>query len=201
MSGATQAPVRWWWIRHAATDARGLIGWTDAPADLSDLDALARRRKGLPKTARLLTSDLRRSRDTAAALYCEGWSATQPIKALREMNMGAWEGLTHDAVPEKEAQAFWRAPADVAPPNGESFSTVCHRVTEVIRAENAAAEGAKVKDIVAVAHAGVVRAALGLALNLDPERALCFEVAPLSLTRIDWHGAKGGWGIGGVNQP
>jgi broad specificity phosphatase PhoE len=35
------------------------------------------------------------------------------------------------------------------------------------------------------AHGGVIRAALGLSLDLNPEKALCFAVDNLSVTRID----------------
>jgi alpha-ribazole phosphatase len=38
---------------------------------------------------------------------------------------------------------------------------------------------------VVVAHAGTIRAALALALELRPERGLAFVVDPLSVTRID----------------
>ena len=40
-------------------------------------------------------------------------------------------------------------------------------------------------DVVAVAHGGTIRAALALALGLDPERALALAVDNCSLTRID----------------
>ena len=41
------------------------------------------------------------------------------------------------------------------------------------------------RDIVAVAHGGTIRAALGLALNLHPEQAVRFETANVSLTLIE----------------
>ena len=40
-------------------------------------------------------------------------------------------------------------------------------------------------DIVAVAHGGTIRAALAVALGLDPESALSFATETLSLTRLD----------------
>jgi broad specificity phosphatase PhoE len=41
------------------------------------------------------------------------------------------------------------------------------------------------RDIVAVTHGGTIRAALALALGLEPEAALRLSVANCSLTRID----------------
>ena len=37
----------------------------------------------------------------------------------------------------------------------------------------------------AVAHGGPIRAALALALGIEPERALAFAIANCSLTRLD----------------
>ncbi|HHL22744.1 MAG TPA: histidine phosphatase family protein, partial [Aliiroseovarius sp.] len=28
--------ISWWWLRHGPTHAKGLVGWSDVPADLSD---------------------------------------------------------------------------------------------------------------------------------------------------------------------
>jgi broad specificity phosphatase PhoE len=41
------------------------------------------------------------------------------------------------------------------------------------------------RDIVAVGHGGSIRAALALALGLEPERALAFVIDNCSLTRLD----------------
>jgi alpha-ribazole phosphatase len=48
-----------------------------------------------------------------------------------------------------------------------------------------------------VVHSGTIRAALAIALGLEPEQALRFTVEPLSLTRIDR--VAGGWRVVGVN--
>ena len=57
------------------------------------------------------------------------------------------------------------------------------------------AQGGK---ITIVAHAGVVRAALGLALGYVAQ-GLAFQVAPLSLTSLIAL-PGGGWSIAGVNR-
>ncbi len=186
--------VRWWWVRHGPTNARGFCGWTDAAADLSDGRSLSALRSALPDQAVLLTSDLSRSVDTADAIARRTWSRKPPDPTLREQNFGAWEGLNYDE-PEDSDQ-FWRDPATSAPPEGESFAALCARVaTPIMELSRGEAD-----EIVAVAHAGVVRAALALALTLPPRSALAFEISPLSLTRIDWiRGAKA-WRVGCVNM-
>ena len=60
------------------------------------------------------------------------------------------------------------------------------------------------RDIIAVAHGGTIRAALALALDLDPEAALAFTIENCSITRIDRIDGPGmghGWRVVRVNQP
>jgi alpha-ribazole phosphatase len=49
-----------------------------------------------------------------------------------------------------------------------------------------------------VVHSGTIRAALGIALGIEPEAALRFVIDPLSLTRIDR--LDGAWRVVCVNQ-
>ena len=53
-------------------------------------------------------------------------------------------------------------------------------------------------DVVLVAHSGTVRAALAIALELEPDAALRFVIDPLSLTRIDR--LERGWRVVAVNS-
>ena len=185
--------VRWWWVRHGPTNAKGFCGWTDAPADLTDGRSLAALRTALPDHALLMTSDLTRSIATADALERRTWTRRDPDAALREQNFGSWEGLGYDE-PEG-AEQFWRDPASASPPEGESFAALCERVAKPVMDISHSGHD----EIVVVAHAGVVRAALALALTLPPLTALSFEIAPLSLTRIDWMRGSKAWRVGFVN--
>jgi alpha-ribazole phosphatase len=47
-------------------------------------------------------------------------------------------------------------------------------------------------------HSGTIRAALAIALDLDPDAALRFVIDPLSVTRIDR--LESGWRVVAVNQ-
>lgn len=189
--------VRWWWVRHAParlTDdaVSSFLGWSDPPADLSDEHALGVLRSALPEEAAILSSDLVRARETADAIARRNNKRLEPEPQLREQNFGAWEGRPYGA---PEMAEFWRNPALAAPPEGESFAEVCDRVSRAVMTQN----GEDETEIVAVAHAGSIRAALALALGLPPSQALTFEIAPLSLTRIDWLADARAWRIGGVN--
>jgi len=112
--------------------------------------------------------------------------------------------LTHDALSRSrngDFHRFWHAPAHEAPPGGESFLMVVERVSRAIRRLTEAYAGS---DIIAVAHGGTIRAALGLALGLDPEAALAISIDNCSITRIDRIDGPGmghGWRVVTVNRP
>jgi alpha-ribazole phosphatase len=199
--------TRWWWIRHApaVNPDKLLYGRLDLAADLGDAAAIARLAARLPRRAVWLHSPLRRTAETAAALLAAMGEGTAPVTVpeLVEQSFGDWQGRpsreVYAALPKDDP--FWSRPAAHAPPGGESFDAVLARVQPAIRALGAAHAG---RDIVAVAHAGTIRAAVALALDLDGERALRLVVDPLSLTRLDLirssSGAEG-WRIIAQNLP
>lgn len=187
--------VRWWWVRHAPVEAVGFCGWSDPPADLTDQYMLDNLKMALPEDAVLVSSDLRRASHTADALQRGAWRRSAPEAGLREQNFGEWEGRPYDSMDEAESTAFWSAPAEASPPGGESFTQLYLRVADAIATHND--QGAQ--DIVAVAHSGVIRAALAIALGAPPVMGLTFEIAPLSLTRIDWLSHEEAWRISAVN--
>jgi alpha-ribazole phosphatase len=205
------ATTRWWWIRHAPVtghDGR-LYGRRDVAADLSDARAFALLAARLPRNAVWIASPLVRTRQTGAALAehlaAIGGTARDPLiePDFIEQDFGAWQGLRYeeiDAALGPERGTFWFAPAHVTPPGGESFAAVIDRVhAAVTRITQAFGD----QDIVAVGHAGIVRAALAVALRLDPETALRFSVDTLSLTRIDHIVDEGGaqvWRVVRVND-
>ncbi|HEY3796231.1 MAG TPA: histidine phosphatase family protein [Bradyrhizobium sp.] len=183
--------IRLWLIRHApVAGPNGVIHAIEAPADTSDAAALAELRAKLPVGAAVFVSPSARTLATAAAL------GLRPIvePKFSEQDFGDWTGRRHDDLarePGDVYHAFWRAPADSRPPGGESFADQVARVRDGLA--NLAAG-----DAVLVVHSGTIRAALAIALDLAPEQALRFAIAPLSLTRIDR--VAGGWRVVGVNR-
>ncbi|MGD9743205.1 MAG: histidine phosphatase family protein [Dongiaceae bacterium] len=187
----TEALVtRWWWIRHAPVTAHGgrIYGQTDLPADCSDAACFAALARQLPPEAVWVTTQLCRTHQTAAAIHraagreCPAF-VSEP--GLAEQHFGDWQGLTHAELADRRDghwHRFWLAPAEMAPPGGESFAAVVDRVGLAVERLTRAHAGA---DIVAVAHGGSIRAALAAALGLAPERALGFAIDNCSLTRID----------------
>lgn len=197
--------TRWWWIRHApVTDDGGRIyGQRDVSADVSDAGALQALAACLPRRAFWVTSHLKRTRQTAAAIAKAGALAIEPVVEpdLAEQHFGEWQGRDRAEIYQRHGHGhgLWLAAAEVTPPGGESFVAVIERVSRAVERLTADNEGA---DIVAVAHGGTIRAALGLALQTTAERALAFSTDNLSLTRIDHLRAPGAgavWRVVSVN--
>jgi alpha-ribazole phosphatase len=186
--GSGMTTTRWWWVRHApaVNPDKLLYGRLDLAADTSDAAAVAALAARLPRGAVWLQTPLRRTADTAAALLAAMGEAAVPAvePALIEQDFGAWQGRpsheVYGALPRHDP--FWSHPSAHAAPGGESFDAVLQRVQPAILALS---DVHAARDIVAVAHAGTIRAAAALALDLDGERALRLAVDTLSLTRID----------------
>jgi alpha-ribazole phosphatase len=198
--------TRWWWVRHAPIpERRGRIfGQMDADADVSDTSTMNSLTLCLPRDALWVTSPLKRARQTAAALAKAMGHDADPLVEpdFAEQDFGLWQGLTHDEMAERfprENELFWKTPGSASPPEGESFARVMERVD---RAITSLSRDHLREERIVFAHGGVIRAALGLSLDLKPEGALCFAVDNLSVTRIDRIVAPGKpiqWRIGGVN--
>jgi broad specificity phosphatase PhoE len=77
-------------------------------------------------------------------------------------------------------------------------------IERVSRAIHQLVEAHPGRDIIAVAHGGTIRAALALALGLDPGAPLAFSIENCSITRIDRIDGPGmghGWRVVTVNRP
>ena len=179
-----------WLIRHAPVDGpRGVIHGPDAPADLGDAVGLGALKAQLPQNAFSVCSPARRTFETAVALGLD--PARQAL--FREQDFGAWTGRRHDDLVAELGDAyrdFWKFPASNSPPGGESFVDQIGRTVDGLASLPAG-------DVVLVAHSGTVRAALAIALELEPDAALRFVIDPLSLTQIDR--LERGWRVVAVN--
>jgi alpha-ribazole phosphatase len=197
MTGTT----RWWWLRHAPVpDPEGRIsGQLDLPCDTSDEDWFKAIASRLPRNPLLVESGLMRCGQTIGALEAAGLPLAPSLVEpdLMEQDFGRWQGHSWGelaSAKDPDLPAFWLNPASATPPAGESFASVVERVRAVV--ERLSVDHPD-RDILAVAHAGTIRAALAVALDISPEAALAFVIEPLSLTRLD--AMQGSWRVMGVN--
>ena len=58
----------WYWVRHGPTHEKTFVGWRNVAVDLSNTELINRIALFLPETAVVVSSDLRRSIETANAL-------------------------------------------------------------------------------------------------------------------------------------
>ncbi len=180
----------WWWVRHAPVTSAGgrIYGQRDLDADCDDRAVFDWLAEHLPAEPLWVTSQLRRTRQTAEAIWEAGRRETaEPLvdPDLAEQHFGDWQGLTYEELSRQRDgrwHRFWLAPAAEVPPGGESFEQLVGRVGGALDRFHESHGG---QDIVAVAHGGTIRAALAIALGIEPERALAFSVANCSLTRLD----------------
>jgi alpha-ribazole phosphatase len=179
-------------IRHApVAPDMGLAGRSDIRAHLPAPEAMARLALALGALDAIVTSPARRCRETAEALFSDRPVAADP--RLWEQDFGAWEGRAPAEMPDLGRLGRAQLAAHV-PPGGESFAQMQARVLPVIA--DLARRGGRVA---VIAHAGTVRAALGIALG-QPDAGLSFEVAALSRTHL-LALPGGAWAVRAVNLP
>jgi alpha-ribazole phosphatase len=144
------------------------FGHTDvalSDAGLAQAEALGRELGGEPIAA-VYTSDLRRARLSARPLAAARGLEAPAVSALREMAMGAWEGLTWSEIRARDPAraARWLAdPVGVAFPGGEALRDLRARVLPALGELLARHAGSR---LAVVAHGGSNRIVLAEALGL-----------------------------------
>src|SRR5262245_3767845 len=183
--------TRWWLVRHAPViGVNGRVyGQDDIDSDCGDEAQFKHLAGLLPHDAVWLVSHLKRTHQTASAIIAARVAQVVPdpivTSDLAEQHFGDWEGMTYaelEALRGGAYHRFWHSPATERPPGGESFEDVVARVGNAMARITAEHAG---RDIVAVVHGGTIRAALAVALDIDPERVLGFAVDTCSVTRMD----------------
>lgn len=150
--------MRLWLVRHAAPCVDGGIcyGSLDVAADAqATADAASRLASDLPATALpIWHSPLARCAELARSLQAlRSDLSPQPDARLVEMDFGAWEGRSWDAVGRAAIDAWMADFAGHAPGDGESLEQMLARVRAALRE----ARDTGAADIVWITHAGVSR--------------------------------------------
>jgi len=172
-------------IRHGESvlgRARRYAGHRDTPLSpegrrqISTLRARFRRLR--PEV--VVSSDLSRCRETAA-LLAPG-AAIPGSELLRELDFGAWDGLTAASCRRRDPGRFdrWmRDPWSVPPPGGEKLQTLWTRVrtfvSDLVRRHPA-------RRIALITHAGPIRALLAA----DPSQFWSRSVPAGALFTLRW---------------
>lgn len=154
--------------RHGAVEIAGnsrrYLGQLNVPLNAAGRrQALAlKERLSRISLSAIYCSDLRWSMETAKIIAAGHGLKPIPRHELREIGLGAWEGLTFDEVKERYPEQYAARGRDFGhfrPPGGESFLDCAHRVLPVLFEALASTSG----DLLIVGHAGVNRLMLSLA--------------------------------------
>lgn len=215
-TGQTGRPTRLVLLRHGQTELsvqRRYSGHGDpelTPLGHAQAAALAARLAGvpdaagvshgpgMPDVAAVLTSPLRRARQTAAAVADATGAPLVTRDGLIETDFGAWDGLTFAEARERdpELHAAWLGSEDVAPPGGESFADVGRRVA----AERAAAvEAHPGETVLLVSHVTPIKMLLRHALQGGPSILFRLHLDLASVSIVDLY-PDGGASVRLVND-
>lgn len=185
-------------LRHGRTAAGPrYIGATDLPLAPEGMEDIARIAPYLHRQQidSVHCSPLLRCRQTLDILGLVGMP--QIADDLREIDFGAWEGLTFAEICAQDTAAVdrWaRWSEDFSFPQGESIRNFLKRV-DGIKKMVLEEPGER---LLLVSHGGVIRQLVCSCLGLGPENYLLFDIQPGLCAVIDLH-PEGGI-LAGLNQ-
>ncbi|MFF0570756.1 bifunctional RNase H/acid phosphatase [Streptomyces sp. NPDC004041] len=136
----------------------------------------------------IVSSPLRRCRETAAVVAARLGLGVRIEEGLRETDFGAWEGLTFAEVRERYADDLtaWLASPDTAPTGGgESFSEVADRVAATRDRLVARSAG---RTVLLVTHVTPIKTFVRLALGAPPEALFRMELSAASVSEVAYYG-------------
>lgn len=176
-------------VRHGITQHNiewRYTGQVDAP--LAELGILQAEAVGeylaKEKLDVILSSDLQRARDTARAIARHHNLPVLEDPDLREISMGAWEGLNREQIKEAHSTSwtFVRSdPVNHAPPGGENFLQLHERATRALQRCQERYAG---QTVLWATHGGLIGTAVCVALRLDLSYRHCFRHENTSITEI-----------------
>jgi len=189
-------PVQAFLLRHGETplsaerrfSGRGDPSLTDKGA--AQARAAAARFIGRDIAA-VVSSPLRRAAETAAAVAEVAGGHVVVDDDLVETDFGDWEGHTWSEIQAQwpDALAAWLADPSVAPPAGESFTSVFARAA---RARERLAASYAGRTIVVVSHVTPIKAMLREALDAPAQAVYRMHLEPASLSAVDWYDGDAG---------
>ena len=174
-------------VRHGETEwnrARRYQGWSDSPltaAGVAQATALGRRLAMLPAAAgaEIVASPLGRARHTAE-IIARALGRTAPPRLderLREISLGAWDGLLRKEVRARLGADFAEWEWYFRTPDGESYEAFAARLADWLRE-------AGDRPSIVVCHGVVTRVLRGLYAGLPRATALRLTVPQDRIFRL-----------------
>ncbi|KMO99825.1 bifunctional RNase H/acid phosphatase [Streptomyces roseus] len=135
----------------------------------------------------IVSSPLRRCRETAQAVADRLGLGVTVEEGLREVDFGAWEGLTFAEVRERfpqDLQAWLDSPRAAPTGGGESFAAATRRISATRERLLAAHAG---RTVLLVTHVTPVKILVRLALGAPPEALFKMELSAASLSAVAYY--------------
>lgn len=189
------APATFVLLRHgetALTPEKRFSGSGGSDPELSaagrhQAECIARSLADRGTVEEIVSSPLRRCRETAAAVAARLGLEVRIEEGLRETDFGAWEGLTFAEVRERYGADLdaWLASAKVAPTGGgESFAEVARRVSATRDRLTTRYAG---RTVLLVTHVTPIKTLVRLALGAPPEAMFRMELSAASVSAVAYY--------------
>ncbi len=186
-------PTRLFLVRHGEVEVQGqgkFLGFTDldlSPRGKAQVAGLSEYLRDMVLD-RAYASDLKRAMNSAE-IICRGRGIKPiPCPALREMDMGEWDGKSWEEIKKTNPEItprFFNNLKKFHFPGGEDWHHFHGRVSKGLKTLLKENQG---KDILLVAHAGVNRIILAQALGLPFKNMFFMDQGYACLNIIEWYG-------------
>ena len=138
----------------------------------------------------IYASPLKRCHQLAQALCADELfgHASESIKLdarLKELHFGDWEMSPWDAIPREKFDIWADDYANLAPPNGETFSELHARAKSFVEDVSSHSQG---KSILVVTHGGFIRALIAEVLQMPLKRLFRLTIDHASVTQLEFNG-------------
>lgn len=181
-------------IRHTTLNVAPHICYGQSDVEVSasfktELQALLQKLRSHEFDA-VYASPLRRCHQLAQALCAEDGLkvAADEIRLderLKELNFGDWEMRPWDAIPREPFDRWASDYANLAPPNGETFTELHARAKRFVEDVSDHYQG---KNLLVVTHGGLIRALIAETLNLPLKRLFRIAIDHGSVTELEFKG-------------
>ncbi|MBH1933424.1 bifunctional RNase H/acid phosphatase [Streptomyces sp. AV19] len=158
-----------------------------SPAGRRQADAVAAALAARGTIQAVVSSPLRRCRETAEAVAARLGLDVRVEEGLREADFGAWEGLTFAEARERYPEDLdaWLGSTKAAPTGGgESFAAVARRVA--VSRDKLLARYAG-RTVLVVTHVTPIKTLVRLALGAPPEALFRMELSAASLSAVAYY--------------
>ncbi|GAA2644593.1 bifunctional RNase H/acid phosphatase [Streptomyces spororaveus] len=158
-----------------------------SPAGLRQAAAVAEALAARGTVQTVISSPLRRCRETAQAVADRLGLTVTVEEGLREVDFGAWEGLTFAEVQQRfpdDLQAWLDSPKAAPTGGGESFMSATRRISATRDRLLSAHAG---RTVLLVTHVTPVKILVRLALGAPPEALFRMELSAASLSAVAYY--------------